>query len=331
MQDRIVRAGRVAAVLVGVVGILSLLGAATLDGFPPGTRVAGPHQDAVLILLNEGAGSALRAHATGGGAGVLASSATGYGVHAMADAANRSAVFGISSGGLGVKGQSDANDGVVGTTASASKSGVWGHSVAGIGVTGSSTNNNGVVGWTQSSERSGIYGYNDRGIGITAASSSGTALYVRGTSIFERYASFEGGHGDIAENYTAGEILGPGDVVKISTAGKLELILARHPHDTAVAGVVATDPSLRLAGGIPNGEGVPLAIAGRVVCKVDASFGPIAPGDLLTTSPNPGHAMRADLIDIGGVQIHRPGTILGKALEACEEGTSLIQVLVTLQ
>jgi hypothetical protein len=41
--------------------------------------------------------------------------------------------------------------------------------------------------------------------------------------------------------------------------------------------------------------------------------------------------MKATLIDIGDVELYRPGTILGKALEACEEGTGLIQILITLQ
>ncbi|MFC2099324.1 hypothetical protein ACFLSF_00620 [Candidatus Bipolaricaulota bacterium] len=326
------RTARALVVLVGMAGILSLLGAASLDGITPGTRVAGTHPDAVLIVVNEsGGGDALRGRNNGSGSGVAAWSASGYGVHAMADAANRSAIIGLGTAATGVNGRSDANDGVVGVTLAASKSGVWGHSLAGIGVTGSSDTNDGIVGFSQAPNRSGVFGYNDQGVGITAQSSGGTALYVRGTSIFERYASFQGGHGDLAENYNAGESLGAGDVVTISSAGGLALVLARTENDTSVAGVVATDPSLRLAGGIPDGESVPLAIAGRVLCKVDASFGAIAPGDLLTTSPRAGHAMRAMPVEIGGVQFYRPGTILGKALEACEEGLGLIQILITLQ
>ncbi len=36
-----------------------------------------------------------------------------------------------------------------------------------------------------------------------------------------------------------------------------------------------------------------VALAGTVTCKADASYGAIQVGDLLTTSPTPGHAMRA--------------------------------------
>ena len=38
---------------------------------------------------------------------------------------------------------------------------------------------------------------------------------------------------------------------------------------------------------------LPVALVGKVFCKVDAGFGAIDVGDLLTTSPNSGHAMKA--------------------------------------
>ncbi len=66
-----------------------------------------------------------------------------------------------------------------------------------------------------------------------------------------------------------------------------------------------------------------MALSGVVFCKVDTDYGSIRPGDLLTTSPTPGHAMRA-----GDPQ---PGTILGKALEPLDAGTGLIKVLVMLR
>jgi hypothetical protein len=56
---------------------------------------------------------------------------------------------------------------------------------------------------------------------------------------------------------------------------------------------------------------------------VDAGYGSIRPGDLLTTSPTPGRAMRAD--------DPRPGTVIGKALEGLESGTGVIRVLVMLR
>ena len=70
---------------------------------------------------------------------------------------------------------------------------------------------------------------------------------------------------------------------------------------------------------------MPLALVGRVPCQVDASYGAIQVGDLLTTSGTPGHAMVCnDLVAC-------IGSIIGKALEPWDEGTGTILVLVTLQ
>jgi len=321
---------RTSLVVLLVGGMLALLGAAGAEGLAPGTRVESTLNDAILILRNLGAGAALRADNAGTGVGVLAYGKNGHGVHGITDDADKAGVFGVSVSGVGVSGRSDKNDGVIGFTAASGKSGVWGRSVSGAGVSGSSTTNDGVVGWTDSAQKSGVYGRSEKGIGVTAASSGGTALYVDGTSTFKRYASFEGGHGDVAENYHASEPLEAGDVVVIAPEGGLALARARVANDTTVVGVVSGDPSLRLAGGVPDAEGIPLAIAGRVPCKVDASYGAIAPGDLLTASPTPGYAMKAVPILVSGVEIYRPGTLIGKALEPCDEGFGLIEVLVTL-
>jgi hypothetical protein len=49
-----------------------------------------------------------------------------------------------------------------------------------------------------------------------------------------------------------------------------------------------------------------VALAGRVPVRVDGSYGPVRPGDYLTSSPTPGHAM----------VMTRPGPTIGMALEA---------------
>ena len=54
-------------------------------------------------------------------------------------------------------------------------------------------------------------------------------------------------------------------------------------------------------------------------------------GDLLVTSNVPGVAMKSEPIDLGGVQIHRSGTLIGKALELLEKGSGTILVLLSLQ
>ena len=67
----------------------------------------------------------------------------------------------------------------------------------------------------------------------------------------------------------------------------------------------------------------PVAFSGIVSCKVDAGYGPVRVGDLLTVSPTPGHAMRSS--------DHTAGTVLGKALEPLDSGTGIIKVLVMLR
>jgi hypothetical protein len=67
---------------------------------------------------------------------------------------------------------------------------------------------------------------------------------------------------------------------------------------------------------------VPVALCGRVKCKVDADFAPIAAGDLLTTSSTPGHAQRADDPSVC------PGAIIGKALTSLASGKGEVLVLV---
>ena len=69
----------------------------------------------------------------------------------------------------------------------------------------------------------------------------------------------------------------------------------------------------------------PVALTGRVYVWADASNGPIQPGDLLTTTDAPGHAMKVT----DYARAH--GAIIGKAMTSLQEGTGLVLVLVALQ
>ena len=70
---------------------------------------------------------------------------------------------------------------------------------------------------------------------------------------------------------------------------------------------------------------MPIALMGKVYCKVDAQYAPIDVGDPLTTSASPGHAMKA-------LDPNRSfGAVIGKALAPAAEGQSLIPILVSLQ
>jgi hypothetical protein len=83
--------------------------------------------------------------------------------------------------------------------------------------------------------------------------------------------------------------------------------------------------------GVPGDGKVLVAQSGRVRIKADARYGAIKVGDLLVTSPTPGYAMRSHPIKVAGQTLHRPGTLLGKALEALPSGKGEILVLLTLQ
>lgn len=54
-------------------------------------------------------------------------------------------------------------------------------------------------------------------------------------------------------------------------------------------------------------------------------FGPMRAGDLLTTSPTAGHAMKA--LDRERVF----GAVLGKAFRSLDKGRALVAILVTLK
>jgi hypothetical protein len=96
-----------------------------------------------------------------------------------------------------------------------------------------------------------------------------------------------------------------------------------------VAGVISQQPGITL--GESGDNKVLVATTGRVRIKVDASRGAIHIGDLLVTSVISGVAMKSEPISIGGVQLHRPGTLIGKALEPLDRGSGTILVLLSLQ
>jgi hypothetical protein len=134
---------------------------------------------------------------------------------------------------------------------------------------------------------------------------------------------------DCAENFHVAEQqeIEPGTVV-VSQGGE-EVAPCAAAYDRRAVGVVAGAgdyrPAIRLAAtGAEEGQ-VPVALMGRVYCKVDAGYGAVDVGDLLTTSPTPGHAMRAS--EPGQAF----GAVLGKALGRLDTGRELVPILVALQ
>jgi hypothetical protein len=134
---------------------------------------------------------------------------------------------------------------------------------------------------------------------------------------------------DVAEWVDASEALEPGTVVVIDGAAKNRVRRATVAYDSAVVGAVSAQPGIKL--GEPGAGRILVAQSGRVRVKADARYGAIRAGDLLVTSANPGYVMRSRPVRVGEVLLHRPGTVLGKALEPLAKGTGEILVLLTLQ
>ncbi|MGH9851813.1 MAG: hypothetical protein ACREBD_18405 [Blastocatellia bacterium] len=154
------------------------------------------------------------------------------------------------------------------------------------------------------------------------------------------------GGADLAENFDvraetaaasasgsvgAPEMLGmAGMVVSIDPQNPGKLRVSSRAYDRRVAGIISG------AGGVKPGmvmgqEGTladgkhPVALSGRVYVWVDATRHAVKPGDLLTTSATPGHAMKA------GNPQRAQGAIIGKAMTGLKSGKGLVLALITLQ
>jgi hypothetical protein len=134
---------------------------------------------------------------------------------------------------------------------------------------------------------------------------------------------------DVAEWVPSTQKLQAGTVVVLDTERTNHVLASTKSYDTAVAGVVSDSPGVILGEG--GEDKLKVATTGRVKVKVDATRAAIKVGDLLVTSDVEGVAMKSVEVDLGGVKIHRPGTIIGKALEPLDKGTGEILVLLSLQ
>jgi hypothetical protein len=134
---------------------------------------------------------------------------------------------------------------------------------------------------------------------------------------------------DVAEWVPSSGPMSAGSVVVVSSAALNTVTLASQEYDTRVAGVVSAQPGIIL--GVDGPSKAMIATTGRVKVRVDAGRHPIAAGDLLVSSSKPGVAMKSEPLEIGGMRMHRPGTLIGKALEPLQSGEGEILVLLSLQ
>src|SRR5262249_50240841 len=115
---------------------------------------------------------------------------------------------------------------------------------------------------------------------------------------------------DLAEDFRVTDRTAePGTVMVL--AGEDAIEMSSREYDRRAIGVVSGGgsyrPALRLDHLAETGR-QPLALVGKVFCKVDANYAPVAVGDLLTTSATPGHAMKASDAE------RAFGAVIGKAM-----------------
>ena len=166
------------------------------------------------------------------------------------------------------------------------------------------------------------------GIGVTSPT---VKLHVAGDATFTGTViggNIQAQYQDIAEWVPSSKNLVSGTVVVLDPERSNSVLPSSAPYDTRVAGVVSEMPGLLL--GVAGEGKLKIATTGRVKIRV-RSDRPVQIGDLLVSSAEEGLAMVSEPLDLGGVKIHRPGTLIGKALEPMAAGTGEILVLLSLQ
>ena len=134
---------------------------------------------------------------------------------------------------------------------------------------------------------------------------------------------------DCAEEFDIceAEQIEPGTVMVLAKDGKLQP--SHTAYDKRVAGVISGagdyKPGIVLDKQHAQRGRQPVGLVGKVFCMVDAQYGAIEVGDLLTTAPTPGHAMKAS------DPLKAFGTVIGKALRPLADGQGLIPILIALQ
>ena len=192
------------------------------------------------------------------------------------------------------------------------------------------------TGWSQVSSQwttasSNIY-FSTGNVGIGTGSPT-SKLHVSGDGRITGNLVVEGNiaakYQDLAEWVPSSQSLLPGTVVVLDHTKSNQVIASSQAYDTRVAGVISLQPGIALG---EAGEGkVLVATTGRVKVRVDATNAPIQVGDLLVTSDIAGVAIKSKPINVSGIELHRPGTLIGKALEPLAKGEGEILVLLSLQ
>jgi hypothetical protein len=251
---------------------------------------------------------------------------TGSGVHGNGAEAG---VSGFSERGAGILGHGNNAEGVTGFTESAGRNAVFGRNNAkSEGQGGGPPVGNGVFGYTEVPNGSGVVGAvgagNTKGAGVTGLGKVAGRFF--GDVVVTGDIQLTGA--DCAEEFeVTSELAEPGTVMVVGDSGGVGP--SEGPCDARVVGVVPGAGEFRPgivldSRGEAAGPRQPIALMGKVFCKVDATDRPVRVGDLLTTAAAPGHAMPLPRGDRG------IGAVLGKALGGLEGGRGMVPILVML-
>jgi hypothetical protein len=247
--------------------------------------------------------------------------------------------------------------GVYGQSNSGAGFGVHGFNDQGTGILGQSNQGSGVVATSGNGQGLTVFSDNDIAIFAQGGEFSGVfngafvvnsgpppkhpkdpskppskingSIVINDGNLFVNRGEVVLGGADCAEefNVVGAENVDSGTVMVIDDDSTLRV--SDRPYDKRVAGVVSGagdyKPGLVLDSKQILGERKPIALLGKVYCKVDADYAAVGVGDLLTTSDTPGHAMKA--VD----QLKAFGAVIGKALRPLSEGQGLIPILISLQ
>jgi hypothetical protein len=259
--------------------------------------------------------------------------------------------------GIGVEGYVAEGTGVYGVSNGRLGSGVYGSNTGvGYGVSGFTGYGIAVFGYSTASTGYAVYGVaQNGGTGVYAeGDNGGVGLFVEngGAIIYGNvtvngniyYTGTETHTVLIAQNVGTDSLV-PGDMVSIQDSSQsvaaetpaISVSKSAKEYDTGFIGVVESYYSTSTASTnttreIQKGDYLHLVTSGIFKSlKVDASYGVVHPGDLLTSSSNPGYAMKAQPVVISGRSIYPTESIIGKSLGTLESGQGSIPVFVGRQ
>ena len=216
-------------------------------------------------------------------------------------------------------------------TAGSAVSGI--NTSTGCAVYGGSTAGDGVHGESKGASMSGVAGIHNSGGNGVYGRSSGNAGCFDGNVVVNGNVTATGDillpGADCAEQFECAGMRGidAGSLVIVGEEGVIRE--CEGAYDRRVAGVVAGAGTFRPAIVLDQRNSdrprAAVSLIGKAYCKVDAQYGAIEVGDLLTSSPSLGHAMRASDRE------RAFGTVVGKALRPWRSGKGMIPILLALQ